>query len=301
MSNTESSQAKPAREKRASRTAAYAAVHRYLASREADPRFQGPDHLAGFFLPASARFLLGFPFVHRRIRRKIPGVFEYLTARTMYFDGLFKKALADDIPQIVFLGAGYDTRALRFAGSIHNTRIIELDAPAVQARKKKILQKRGIQPPPQLRLAPIDFASQGLDQALEKVGYDKSQKTFFLWEGVIYYLSQEAVETTLAFIRDNSGPGSYVAFDYFYKSAVEGTSGLYGAKEAWASARRVGEPFQFGIVESGIQGFAAENGFQVLSHYKPEELEQAYLRADNGDYLGKMFAFACHACLGVKE
>lgn len=300
MSNFETNEPRPARDRRASRTAMYAGAHRYAANREADPRFRGPDYLAGLFLSPAARFLLSFDFVLGRVRRKNPGVYEYVCARTRYFDGLFKEALTDDIPQIVFLGAGYDTRALRFAEAIQDTRIIELDAPAIQAQKKKILQKQGIKLPPQLSFAPIDFASQDLGQALAGAGYDKTRKTLFIWEGVIYYLPEEAVKKTLAFIRGNSGPGSYVAFDYFYKSAIEGTSDLYGAKQVTASAKRVGEPFLFGIPENGFQDFAEANGFQVWSHFTPAEMEQAYLRDDDGAFFGKMFGFACHASLRVK-
>jgi methyltransferase (TIGR00027 family) len=301
MKKTETIQTQSRHERRASSTALYAAIHRYVASREPDPRFRGPDHLAGLFLPARARFFLRFAFIHRRIRRKIPGVYEYLCARTMFFDGLFKEALADDIPQIVFLGAGYDTRALRFAGAIQGTRIIELDAPAIQGEKKRLLQKHGMQLPPGLKFAAMDFTSQDLGQALAGAGYDKSQKTLFIWEGVIYYLPGEAVKATLAFARDQSGPGSLVAFDYFYKSAIEGASGLYGAKQAAASAGRVGEPFLFGIAENGIQDFAAQNSLRVWCHYTPEEMEQSYLRADDGSLYGKMFGFACHACLRAQS
>jgi methyltransferase (TIGR00027 family) len=300
MSKPAATSSRTGGDKRASRTAMYAAIHRYVAAREPDPRFQGPDDMARFFLPGRVRFFLQFPPVHRRLIKKIPGVYQYVSARTRYFDELFLKALTDDIPQIVFLGAGYDTRALRFAGSIQQTRIIELDAPAVQAEKMKFMRKHGIQPPPQLRFAPIDFAGQNLDQALAAAGYDKTQKTFFIWEGVIYYLSEEAVKATLAFIRINSGQGSYVAFDYFYKAALEGRSDLYGAREAVASARNVGEPFRFGIAEGGMADFATENGFQVLSHHTPEEFEQTYLRAPDGGFFGKMFGFAGHACLGAK-
>lgn len=300
MSNLGTNEAKPAHDRRASRTAMYAAAHRYVANREADARFRGPDNLAGLFLPPRVKYFLRFDFIHRRIRRKIPGVYEYVCARTMFFDGLFKEALADGIGQIVLLGAGYDTRALRFADAINGTRIIELDAPAIQAHKKEILQKQGIQLPPQLSFAPIDFTSQELGQALAKADYDASQKTLFIWEGVIYYLTEEAVKKTLAFIRHNSGPGSYVAFDYFYKSAIEGNSDLYGAKQAVASANRVGEPFLFGIACNGFQEFAEANGFQVWCHFTPEEMEEAYLRAEDGAFFGRMFGFACHACLRVK-
>lgn len=297
MNKRENMQTQASHDKRASRTALYAAMHRYVANREPDPRFRGPDHLAELFLPARARFFLRFDFIHRRVRRKIPGVYEYVCARTMFFDGLFKEALADDIPQIVLLGAGYDTRALRFAGDIQGTRIIELDALAIQAEKKRLLQERGVELPPGLTFAPINFASQDLGQELAKAGYDKSQKTLFIWEGVIYYLPEEAVKATLAFIRHESGPGSLVAFDYFYQAAIEGSSDHYGARQAAASAKKVGEPFLFGIAENGIQEFAEGCGFQVWCHYTPEEMEQAYLRAADGSLSGKMFGFAGHACL----
>ena len=38
-------------------------------------------------------------------------------ARTAFFDSIFRDALNQNIPQIVIIGAGYDTRAYRFAKS----------------------------------------------------------------------------------------------------------------------------------------------------------------------------------------
>ena len=38
--------------------------------------------------------------------------------------------------QVVFLGAGYDTRACRFAGELANTPIFEVDLRATQERKR---------------------------------------------------------------------------------------------------------------------------------------------------------------------
>lgn len=38
-------------EQRASRTAMMAAIHRFLASKEEQSHFQGPDHFAMVFLP----------------------------------------------------------------------------------------------------------------------------------------------------------------------------------------------------------------------------------------------------------
>ena len=58
-------------EQRASRTAMMAAIHRFLASKEEHPNFQGPDHLAALFLPPKAKFFLPFAIMRRYARKKI--------------------------------------------------------------------------------------------------------------------------------------------------------------------------------------------------------------------------------------
>jgi len=290
-------------EQRASRTAMMAAIHRFMASKEAHPNFQGPDNLAMLFLPPKASFFLSFSFIRRLIRKKlhkkVTGTYEYMIARTKYFDNLFEHALEEDIPQIIFLGAGYDTRSIRFKSSIQRTNIFELDAPTTQQHKKKLLQKHNISIPRQVSFVPINFSKESMDDVLSKTGYDTSQESFFIWEGVTMYLPEEAVKETLAFIKNNSGRGSTVAFDYFYKSFAEGDCDYYGAKELFESVSKTGEPYQFGIEEDEIEVFLAENGFDVLSHYTPDEFEKTYLYDDQGENFGKMYGFACHVCARV--
>jgi methyltransferase (TIGR00027 family) len=48
---------------------------------------------------------------------------------------------------------------------------------------------------------------------LAKAGFDPRKPTFFLWEGVTYYLSREAMEETFRAIA-TIAPGSVVVFDY---------------------------------------------------------------------------------------
>jgi O-methyltransferase involved in polyketide biosynthesis len=52
-------------DQRASRTAMMAATHRFLASKEEQPHFRGPDHLAALFLAPKAKFFLAFAWMHR--------------------------------------------------------------------------------------------------------------------------------------------------------------------------------------------------------------------------------------------
>ena len=291
-------------EKKASETAMFAAIHRFVASREANPDFQGPDQLSRFFLPPAARFLLSFKYMRnsfrRKLRKKVPGTYEYVTARTRHFDGIFKQALEENIPQIVILGAGYDTRPIRFKKLIKQTRIFELDAPIIQEQKKQILYKSKISIPEQVTYIPINFNKEKLEDVLGKTSYNTALKTCFLWEGVSYYLKEEAVKDTLSAINIFSGVGSTVSFDYFYRSAIDGSTGYYGANEIYREVLKSKEPFRFGLNKGEIEEFLAESGFDVVEHHYPEEFEKKYLYDKKGEFYGKMYGFACNVTAKVK-
>ena len=96
----------------------------------------------------------------------VPGTHEYIVARTKYFDDLFKQALADNIPQVVFLWAGYNTRSIRFKDSVGETKIFELDVPTTQKKKKDLLLKAGISGPEQLSFVPINFNKESMQTVL---------------------------------------------------------------------------------------------------------------------------------------
>ena len=291
-------------ENRASETAMFAAIHRFVASREVNPDFRGPDQLSKFFLPPAARFLLSFNFMRNKIRKKlqkkVPGTYEYVTARTRHFDVIYKLALEENIPQIVILGAGYDTRPIRYKDQIKQTKIFELDTPIIQKQKKQILYKSKISIPEQVTFIPINFNKEKLEEVLAEADYNTALKTCFLWEGVTYYLAEEAVKDTLSAINIYSGAGSTVSFDYFYRSAIDGSSGFYGANEIYREVLKSNEPFRFGLNKDEIEEFLSESGFDVIEHYYPEEFEKKYLYDKKGEFYGKMYGFACNVTAKVK-
>ena len=290
-------------EKKASETAMFAAMHRHLAYKEEDPSFKGPDHMARLFVPGRAKFFLSFKFIRKLIRKKllkgVPGTFEYMVARTKHFDNIFNQALLENIPQVVLLGAGYDTRSIRYKDQIKDTKIFELDTPIIQLQKKNLLKKSKISTPDQLTYVPIDFNKESLNDVLPVAGYNTALQTVFLWEGVTYYLTEEAIRDTLSFINIFSGPATTLAFDYFLKGVISGDAEHYGAKEINSEVRKSGEPFRFGLEEGQINSFLSENGFEIISHYSPEEFEKKYLYDDQGRSFGRMYGFACNVIARV--
>jgi methyltransferase (TIGR00027 family) len=286
-------------QKRISKTAMMAAVYRHLSLTESNPAFSTQDTLAKLFIPAALRFLLEFAWFRRYLRNKlqatVPGTYPYVIARAKFFDEQFLNALRVQVPQIVLLGAGYDTRAIRYQSRNQGCNIFELDTPALLARKAARLARGGVALPASLTLCPTTFGHDDLANMLEKSGYVRSVQTLFMWEGVTYYLPSSAVFETLSFINEHAAEGSAVVFDYFYRDFIEGDQHAYGARELAASIEEVGEPFMFGIDPGELEALLDRFGFSVLRRYNPEALERRYL-VRQGKSLGRVYGFAECVC-----
>lgn len=268
------------------------AAIRAIAAREFTDETLGGDYLAENFLTPLLKFIVKSPRARTWLKKKrlAGGAYEYIVARTAYFDQLFKQALQENYPQILLLGAGYDTRAYRFKDLIKDTHIIELDAPMTQQQKKSCLLRAGISIPDQVSLVPINFNTDSLQVVLTKAGFDETQKTFFVWEGVIYYLAPQAVDTTLEFIRMNSPPGSILVFDYAVPISPDKYDMYYGVKELakLMQALHPGEPGRFAVEEDEIATFLADRGFDIIKHHTEKYLEGQFLTTHDGSLLGRV-------------
>lgn len=281
-------------EQKPSETAMLAALRRVLANKEFGDEKFGPDYLAEHFLPPHFRFFLRFKKIQANTKERLngflPGLTEFMIARTAYFDGLFVDALKKDFPQIVFLGAGYDTRAYRFAELNRGTKVFELDIPPTQNQKKKYLKKARIEIPQNVKLVPIDFNKEVLKDVLEEAGFEEQEKTLFIWEGVTYYLDPASVDATLNFVSGTSHPDSIIAFDYTVSLSEENLSDYYGAKEfaQTMEEHHAEEELTFSIQEGEIESFPEGRNLKTIEHLDNEEIEKNFLMKDDGSLIGRM-------------
>jgi methyltransferase (TIGR00027 family) len=290
-------------ETKSSRTAAYTCFARGCATREKDPRFRGPDDMAEVMFPPLARLSLNFSPLRKFMMRQMfpPGIYEYVLARTKVMDSVFIDALEARFAQIVLLGAGFDTRAVRFAGQNLGTKVIELDVPTTQQPKIEILRRKNVRLPQELVFAPIDFDKEDIFEVLSRADYLAGQKSLFLWEGVTMYLSAQAVDGTLNFIRSRAAPGSRVAFDYIYASVLRRENRYYGEQGIFETVSKTGEGWTFGLEEGEIESFLSERGFEIVAHYTPPELEKLYLTAEDGTLHGRVNGTHCIVVAAVKN
>jgi methyltransferase (TIGR00027 family) len=283
-----------------SETALMAALHRAIAYKEFGSQRLGSDNLAEYFLPSHFKFFIGFKIIRANSKNKLnkvlPGMHEYVIARTAFFDSLFIEALNSRIPQIVLLGAGYDSRAYRFAKLNTATKIFELDIATTQNRKMKSLIKARIDIPKNVELVPIDFNNESLHKVLEKAGYNRHERTLFLWEGVVYYLDPESVDATLEFVNRSSLQGSIIALDYLISNS-ESNRDEYGNIEFFQAMKKhhSNEKLMFSIDEGEAESFFGQRGLKMIDHWDNEEIERTFLLNKDGLISGKIigsFRFA---------
>ena len=277
-----------------SETALFAALRRTIANKEFKSGKLGSDDLAEYFLPPHFRFFLKFKRIRGKIKNKLngllPGLNEYMIARTAFFDRLFLDALKNKTPQIVLLGAGYDSRAYRFAKLNQGTRIFELDAPPTQDRKKKCIRKAQIDISENVTFVPINFNQESIKNKLEKAGYKHDQNTLFIWEGVSYYLELESVETTLEFVRQASHEETFIGFDYTTSISDDNMDNFYGVREFTQAMNHhhANEELMFSIDDSKTASFLEKRGLKIVSHLDNKEIERTFLLDENGSQIGQI-------------
>jgi methyltransferase (TIGR00027 family) len=278
-----------------------AALVRALAAREEREEIRCNDTLAEIFLaddkgnslddPANREWLL---------KNYLPkGVYAYTIARTAYFDHILEQALREGVPQIVILGAGYDSRPYRFADLVGETRIFELDDIYTLQRKQKKLQQANIAIPETLAYAPLSYEINQLGSNLAVAGFDREKQTLFIWEGATYYLSAEEVDNTFSFIRKQMPLGSTLCFDYNSISSV--SSGPGGENELPQSTGFAADSVAFGIEEGKAGVFLAERDFLIVEHLTAEEMEKRYLTLRDGSSAGKVPARHCIAYASLSK
>jgi methyltransferase (TIGR00027 family) len=253
---------------------------------EKDPAIRNPDYMAQAFVGSKMRSGLHFRRLTRMILQlKAPGYYYFQVVRTKHYDAVLLEQLRAGVSQVVLLGAGYDTRPYRFRDELSQVRVLELDFPSTQERKReRCRQERLAEPSPLHTYQPIDFNRQSIADRLVDSPYDPEARTLFIWEGVCMYLEANTVNAVLEFIRTKSGAGSSVAFDYVYRRALEGDRSAYGAAQSFKIAAESGEPYRFGLDPEEVEMYLQSRGLQVQSHLTGPELQRAYLGSSSKDY-----------------
>ena len=210
-----------------------------------------------FLSTAGLWLIYGPAFIANRICGYTPNLARFLepkeasltslhSCKTGFFDKIMEKNI-DSMDQVVFMGAGFDTRAFKYCKG-KNVKVFELDQENTQKYKIEALRKAGIDYE-WITFVPIDFRQESWVDKLMENGFDTVKKTFFFWEGVTGYLEEESVKQTLKAVAKSSGKGSVITFDIYAKSLIAGTGESSFIMKYYGKrlVKMTGETWKFGI------------------------------------------------------
>jgi methyltransferase (TIGR00027 family) len=197
-----------------------------------------------------------------------------IAVRSRFAEDEREQTFHNGVNQYVILGAGLDTYAYR--SNNLNERIFEVDLPATQAMKISRVQQLGIRSSCNLNYVACDFEQNSLEKNLVAAGFDKNQKTFFSWLGVVPYLDATAIEQTLHFIS-TCAPGSTLVFDYMVDPITLSDIEKMAINILSAQLAASGEPLKSFFDPQMLTKKLADSGFTHIEDIDPKYLNERYL------------------------
>jgi methyltransferase (TIGR00027 family) len=243
-----------------SRTAWSAANHRAA--------HQIAEHGRIFTDPLAIPILGGEPVVDTEPGRRRMRVF--IAARSAYAEAKLAQAYARGTRDVVILGAGLDTFAYR--NPYPDLRVFEVDHPDTQAWKRERLASAAVTVPDSVTYVPVDFENESLADRLRV-----PDRTFFMWLGVVPYLTRAGFDETLAYVQ--GVPRPEVVFDYAMppESLSPARRAAFAARAARVAG--LGEPWQTYFWPDEIERIL--HAFGDLEDLGPAQLaERFFHRAD---------------------
>ena len=255
---------------------ALVAVEQYL------PREQRiiDDALAVRLLPLAGRAFVGLlrmrwmrDWIIALSEESNPGIWSGLLCRKRYIDETLV-AFRNEIEEVVNLGAGFDTRPYRLP-ALSGLPVWEIDQHENSKAKKSRLRKLFGAIPSNVKFVPVDFDQDDLASILAAQGFSANKPTFFIWEAVTQYLTEQGVRATFDWLA-KAAPGSRLVFTYVRKNFLDGKV-LYG----WESGYRrfvASKVWLFGMEPEDCPIFLKEYGWQIIEDVGYDELADRYIR-----------------------
>jgi methyltransferase (TIGR00027 family) len=194
----------------------------------------------------------------------------HVVLRSRYCEDRLALAVDRGASQFIVLGAGLDTFAYRQPEWARSLRIYEVDQPASQAEKRRLLSNARISIPDNVEFIAIDFEQTSLADGLRAAAVDFSGTTFFSCLGVTMYLSEDTIDALFEVVA-NFRAGSEIVFTY---RRVSGDVGSVLAQRVSA----LGEPWTFHIEPGALAHKLNALGFRSLEELDPLDADALYFR-----------------------
>lgn len=269
-----------------SRTAQYMALFRAIETQRPVSKRLFTDNYAINFLDnglKAAVKISGIPIIGslipKIIHNKALGALSSGTARTKFIDDLLLQTIKNGVRQVLILGAGFDTRALRL-DCLKNISVIEIDHPDTSKFKLEKLKTTG-QLPDNICYLQLDFNKESLDDLARKNKIDFSKPTTIVWEGVTNYLTQEAINKTFEFAK-RFPVNSFVIFTYIHKQVLDNAHSFAGTEKLFKNLKQNEEHWTYGFLPSELPRYLQQFGLTLLDDKGAAEYREKYIPERKG-------------------
>jgi len=223
-------------------------------------------------------------------RITIPGILLHYALRKECIRELVRSALANEVAQVVVLGAGFDPLSSELQREFPTALFWEIDHPATQRHKVSACSEIGIE---RVHFVAVDLSATGLDrEALISSGFDPAKRTFWIAEGLLMYFPAEIVSSLIRTLSSLSAPGSQLAFTFMEKQRDGHIRFDSQTKLVTWWLHRRGEPFLWGTTRNELAEFIRP--WRVIRFFDHNDL-----RDTESDLSGQIIAKGEVICLAA--
>jgi len=156
--------------------------------------------------------------------------------------------------------------------------VFEVDLPGTRTLKQIRVTKVLGAVPENVNLLGMNFDQDNLDDILSAAGFQKGERTLFIWEGGTQYITVKAVKNTLEYVSGDSGVGSAIVFTYVLQGLIDGTDRPDWFGPFISFAEKVGSPLIFGLDPVQLDGYLADRGLKLIDDVGAAEYQELYLK-----------------------
>lgn len=238
-------------------------IAEFRAEENADPNPLYRDEIVQLFLDRETQQ------VAQQVSQSFPPVKEMVKLRTRYFDDMLAQQLAQGCQQVVILGSGLDTRAVRMASP--NARYFEIDQAATLQLKAERLAAHGVAT--EVTYIPGDYVKDNLIALLKNNHFDFQLPTYFLWEGNVTYLDRGEIIAVLDEIC-NHVKHFRISIDYMAHEVISKTTGYVELDDYIEQLNQRGAPWITGFKDMAC--FIRELGLNTVEICSAVQLHDRY-------------------------
>ena len=195
--------------------------------------------------------------------------------RSRFAEDRLAAAVLRGITQYVILGAGFDTFVLRQPPWAQALKIIEVDHPGTQDRKRSLLAAADLALPKNATFAGIDFEHESLHVGLLRYHVMMDEPTFFSWLGVTMYLKEDTIDAVLRSVA------TFPASSEIVLTFAPPTGGSPSPLAQRAAS--LGEPWVSYFEPDAFEAKLIGTGFSKVKFLSPTEAEARYFSQRPGD------------------